>query len=404
MKKQKGFFDSLPINSLAAAAIAVFFLQVLLVLYYNNFSLTFPNIETFRSFEKAAKFADSGFKSFAATGDAKETQGIIYPVIISAVYKLAGKASVITFAYIFAFAVFFISAAAFYKVSREVLPQAGLWPVLLVFSTMPYIILGAYSGGDGMLVLLLLSLNLYYSVFGLKNGSYTGAVVTAVLLLLTTRIGMAFGAAALLFAGFKYMEKGFKKDAPRMFYILLGVSFILMLVFSAFTFIDKFAIESLQEKGILNTRTFMVDTFFKDGFLWSKAVCPLLALFFFFAVFTGTSKEMSDKKAGFYSYAAMITAAALSVEMTAVFSDVTVTHLYMAPFFIVLGIAGLSGAAEISELLAGNNKNMKNAVFYSVIAFIILFNFMLYFSRTVENNNKIKFIAYDRTVQNFVER
>jgi len=177
-----------------------------------------------------------------------------------------------------------------------------------------------------------------------------------------------------------------------------------LLIFSAFTFIDKFAIESLQEKGILNTRTFMVDTFFKDGFLWSKAVCPLLALFFFFSIFTGVSREMADKKGGFYSYAAMITAAALSIEMTAVFSDVTVTHLYMAPFFTVLGIAGLSGAADISGLLSGSNKNIKNGVFYSVIAFIILFNFMLYFSRTVENNNRIKFIAYDRTVQNFVER
>jgi len=404
MKKQKGFFEGLPVNALAAAAVAVFFVQVLLILYYNNFNLTFANIETFRSFEKAAKFADSGFKSFEAIGDSKETQGILYPAVIAAVYKLAGKSSVIIFAYIFAFAAFFISAAAFYKVSRDVLPEAGLWPVLLIFSTMPYVILGSYSGGDGMLILLLLSLNLYYSVFSVKNKMYTGALITGILLLLTTRIGMVFGGAALIFAGYKYMENNFKKEAPRVFYTLLALSFILFFVFSAFTFIDKFAIESLQEKGILNTRTFMADTFFKDGFLWSKAVCPLLALFFFFALFTGTAKEMAERKSGFYSYAALITAAALSVEMTAVFSDVTVTHLYISPFFLILGTAGLAGASEISGLLAGKDKNGKSALFYGVIAFIILFNFLLYFSRAVENNNKIKFIAYDRIVSNFVER
>jgi hypothetical protein len=406
MKTKDGILSGIPVNAVVILAMSVFVVQVFLVLFYNNFNLTLANIESFYSLDKAVQFADSGLKVFSGAQSVKETDGILYPAVMALIYKLLGKNLVLPVIYVLSFLAFSLCTAVFYKLAAEFFGAAYAMIMSVVFVTIPPVILGLYSGGDVLGVFTLFSLNLYYLKFSVEKKRFTGAFVTGALLLLTNLTGAMFGVCAIAYALIKKSEKKAKQNYGPVLWGVLGTCAAIFSVVLAYVFIDKFSIDWLQERGMFNSRTFFVDTFLKDGFIWSKAVCPVMAALFFVYLFIKLAEDAKSRAITINYYFLLVSLAAVLMGFFSSFPDGRLTHLFVSPFFLVMALCACGGALEVSGMFQDKKGGIfsRQNLLYGMMVFMIVYNGMLYFGKAIENDNRIKFIANEKIVENFTER
>lgn len=406
MKSKTKFFNEAPVNIIIIPVLFMFLLQAFMSMFYNNSSLTFYSIHSFHSLSKAEILADTNWTNFGQKiPGLKEINGFLYPVIVSFIIKLAGKYNVIPLLYVISFFVYLFISIVFYKVAYRFL--GGRYPILatVIFIISAPVMLSVFSGADILFINLLFVLNIYYIYFYIPVKHYKPAIIVSVLLLLTNYTGIIYGLSSLFFIILCINEKRIKENFTKNLFIILSGFILFCIVFCGYVFIDDFS-PSFFEKNILsNTKTFFVDTFFKDGFLWAKIIPPFLSVFFFMSLYIRSSKEIREKKISFSIYILIISIVCVIMEFFSVFSVKTDTFLFISPFLFLLILLSIDGIFYTIELL-----KIKNAVFsrsnllLGLILFVILYNMVWTFTITVEKNNDIRQHQGNIYVEKFFEK
>lgn len=407
MKKGSGFLKAVPINVLITIALAVFVVQTVFVMYYNENNLAFASREAYNSLAKAASMAESGFASVdRSIPFQKEANGFLYPVLAALLHMVTGSYGLIAVLYVIEFVMMLFILVVFYKVFPFVNPGRSALAGTLLFVTLAPVSLSVFSGGDVSLVFLLFALNVWFAVYSVEKGHYTGLFVTAGLLCLCGYTGIVFALPSLVYAFLKLMAKSVRKNYVLLTAGALVVTAVVSKALMAVTFIPSFTMEFLQQSGIFDTKTFLVDTFFKDGFLWSKAVPPFLGLFFFFAVVMDAIEEAKAKKTTQVTFFVLVTAAAMIMNMFAAFSKTTDTTMFVPPFYFVMSLYAFKGIASFASLFKGKREGAltPNNILYGLLVFVIFYNSIMLFTKTFERANKLRFMAGNAYYEKFIER
>jgi hypothetical protein len=400
------FFKDAPVNRIIIAALAVFLVQAALSMYYNNNALTFSGIEAFYSLNKAGALADMDIaKAFNEPGR-RESDSLLYPVLIAPVYKLAGRANAVAAVYVLDLLLFAVTLLLFYKIALRFLGKEAAFISMAIYAASAPVELGAFSGTASALSIMLFAAALYFSVFSVEKKKYSGFSASLILMALNGWAAAVFAACFLVFAVMKANEKKLRKNYGAVLsYTLAGLAAAsAALLF--WVFVENFSFDYLKNNGMLDIKTWMVDAFFKDGFLWSKALPPFLAVFFYIALFVKAGAEIKKSEVSDYTLVLLLSVAALVMEFAAGFSPRPGTYLFMPQFFICLIICAVAGVREFSAYfeLRKNPYFTAGNIFLGIIIFMLLYSCIYTFNRTIERNGNIQYIAGDAAVSRYMER
>jgi hypothetical protein len=133
---------------------------------------------------------------------------------------------------------------------------------------------------------------------------------------------------------------------------------------------------------------------------------PFFAVLFYVSFFIRLAGEIKSKKAGFAVYSAAIVLAAVLMEFFSTFSAGADPVLFMAPFYFVMVLYGVSGAMDISSFMQQKKIPGFSAsgIFYGLMALLLIVNLLFLFNKSVERNNAIKNISGSPYVDKFIER
>ncbi len=401
------FFKGLPLNGIIITALAIFIFQAALSMYYTNNALMFPDIEAFNSINKSAAIADLDFsKAFRDLPSKKWSNGMLYQLVLSPVCKLSGKSSMISVIYVLDLAMFAMLLIIFYKIALDFLGRELSFIAMLLFGISPPVMLGAFSGAETALTMLLFGASFYCAYFLVPKKKYTGLLVFSALMLLNGWISAAFGAAFLIYALLKVNDKTNRKNFPVVFTATLAVFGVVVAALSAYVFIQNFSMEYLRNNGLFDVKTWTVDSFFRDGFLWSKSLPMFFTVFFYMAFFIMVSSELREKTAGIMTLVSLLALTALLAGFFAAFEPLSRTYLFITPFYFCLYLVGMKGINDFSQYLEMKKNPYFTArnLLYGFVVFFVLYSAVMSFNRTVEADNSIQYIAGDGSVSKYLER
>lgn len=405
MKNYLKNFENFPVNFLLFILLAVFILQITITMFYSNGIITFSSKYGFYSLDRAAEFADSNFTLMRFdTNYKKEMNGFLYPFLLSIFYKIAGKTNMVSIIYVLSFVVFFIITAIFYKIAFDILGKEVALLATVVFVTAAPVILAIYSGADVVMVFLLFALDIYFLYYNVERRDYTAAIIISAILLICNFTSAIFGLVALTYIFYRFFGKKIKQNYYKVLIFVLFGFFIIVLIILSFVFVPNFSYENLQKLKIFEEKTFFVDTFFTDGFLWSKVFAPFLALFFYVGLFVKTYNEFKNKQITFNFFVLLLTISALLIEFFSTFSHETDTLFFISPFYFIFILYACYGVVYFADLLLKNKVASRNLLFTGIFIFIILYNIIISFNKTIEQNNNIRFIINESYIQKFLEK
>ena len=401
------FFKGVPVNGIIITALVVFMFQAVMSMYYNNNALMFPNIEAFNAMNKASAAAEFDYsKVFKDLPSKKWANGTLYQVIIAPVCKLAGKSNAISAIYILDLLMFAALLLIFFKIADDYTGRGLGFIATLLFAVSPPVMLGAFSGAETALSMLLFAAAFYHAYFMLPKKKYTGMLIFSALLLLNGWVSAVFGLAFLLYAVLKANEKKNAKRLPAVWAWSFGLFAVISSAVLIFVFINNFSLEHLRNNGLLDVKTWTVDSLFRDGFLWSKSIPMFFTLFFYIGFFIYAAADLKYRSTGIITLTALLTTAALLTGFFATFEPSSRTHMFVAPFYMVLYLVGIKGLGEF----AGYMEMKKNPYFteknilYGFIMFFLIYSVIMGFNRTIEADNLIQYITGDGSVSKYLER
>ncbi len=405
MAKKQGLMADVPLNAISLMAVFIFVLQAGLVMFYNSNNLTFTHIEAYRAIDAGNEALASGFKTdFRPNRENPEISGFIYPFISGAISLAVGKTNTVVVIHMLALCAMFFSMVFIYKAALAVEKRAVI-PAVLLFATTAPLILGIFSGTDVIITILIVSALFYYGI-NLGRKDYAVYFTLNALLFVNGAHGIAFGSAFLAFGMLRLSGNGFRKN--RFVYFTAAIVASVAAATLAFwgAFIKKFDIMAMEQQGVLSTTTMYVDSFFRDGFLWSKMVPFFMSVIFLFALFWGVKKEYEEYKPGIFMLAALLTAAGIVPQIFSVFRNEADTTLFASPFYVAFVLTGAFGLVMTASIAADKkDKNMQfNNVLYGLLVFVILYNLIIFAGRAVENAQKIKYIVPDPVASKYLER
>jgi hypothetical protein len=396
-----------PINGIIATALVIFIFQAVMSMYYNNNALMFPDIEAFNSINKAAAAADFDFiKVFKDLPSKKWSDGFLYQLCLSPFCRLAGKSNTISAVFILDLIMFAALLLIFYRVALDYLGGELSFISMLLFAISPPVMLAAFSGAETALTMLLFAAAFYHAYFSLPRKKYAGLLVFSILMLFNGWIPAAFGLAFLIYAVLCAGEKKNRKHMPAIFIWAIGVYAVAVSAIFIYVFMHNLSIDYLRNNGLLDVKTWTVDSLFKDGFLWSKSAPMFFTVFFYIAFFTGISGELKEKTAGIFKLTAFLAAAAFLAGFFSCFEPVSRTYLFVSPFYFCLYLCAMKGLDDFS----GYMEMKKNPYFtarnllYGFVMFFILYSVIMSFNRTVEADNYIQYMTGDGSVSKYLER
>jgi len=405
MKNYFKNFENLPVNLLLFILLAVFIVQIAITMFYSNGIITFTTKYGFYSLDRAAEFADSNFSSMRFdTNYKKEMNGFLYPFLLSIIYKIAGKTNMVPIIYVFSFVAFFIITAIFFKMSSDIFGKEIALFATIVFITAAPVILSIYSGADVVMVFLLLAIDIYFLYYNIEKKDYTPAIIVSIILMICNFTSAIFGLAALTYIFCIIFSKKIKQNYYKVLIFIFLAFVIAVSVLLFFIFVPDFSFVNLQKLKIFEEKTFYVDTFFPDGFLWSKVFAPFLALFFYVGLFIKIYNEFKNKQITFNFFVLLLTISAMLIEFFSTFAHETDTLFFISPFYFVFILYACYGIMYFTDLLLKNKVANKNLLFTGLFIFIILYNIIISFNKTIEQNNNIRFIINESYVQKFLEK
>ncbi|MCE5300745.1 MAG: hypothetical protein LLG37_07750 [Spirochaetia bacterium] len=404
---KKGLMKGLPVNMIAALSLGVFLTVTGLMMYYNNNALVFPDIEAYLSLNKAGEIADSDFLHFfnPPTQGKKESNGFLYPAVLSVFHKILGRANMVPFILVIDLTVFALLLALFYRIARIVLPGGMAQRALAAYSLTAPVVLGAFSGSDAVLSMTAFMFCLYFAVTSVEAKKYTGLVVSACVLALTGYIGAAFAACFLTYALLKKCEKAVRKNYIPAISRVFGILAIFFCLLFFYVFVEKFSAEYLRNNGFFDIKTYTVDSFFKDGFLWSKVLPPFFTVFYFVALFVMTASEAGEKKAGPGVLFCLLSMTALLVDFFSMFAPGARSYIYLAQFFPVVILPAVKGIHDVAVFLDDRKiKGLrKESLITGFMIFFLLYSAIFTFNRVVEADAAAQYIVGDSKVSKYLE-
>jgi hypothetical protein len=403
----KKFFKDMPVTRIIILSAALFIFEAVMSMYYNNNSIIFPDIEAFNSFNRAEALSNMDMSGGIRDLPAKRwSNGSLYTFILAPLHKIAGKSNVIVIVYIFDLAIFAFILFAFYKVAADLSGKETALISMFLFGLSPPIVLGVFSGADVAVTMLLFAGAFYHAYFSLPSKKYTGFMVFSLLLLLNGFVPAVFGLAFLAYGSIKFFEKKNRRNHQIAMWGTLAAFAVVASIILAYVFIENFTAEYMKNNGLLDVKTWTVDAFFKDGFLWSKYAPSFFVLFFYISFFIKISAELKDKTAGIMTLTMFLATAALLAGFFSNFAPPSRSYLFTSPFFFCLFLVGINGLMDFSkymEMKKTVNFSAAN-IFYGFMIFMIIFNIILCFNRTVEADNMIQYITGDSSVSKYLER
>ncbi len=402
MNKIFNNIKGLPFNLLLFVLSAIFIFQVAMVMFYSNNVITFSNKYSYYSINRAADFADANFTSMKFDINFnKEINGFLYPFLVSFFYKITGKNNIVPLLYVLIFIIFLIISIIFYIVSERFLSkEISIFATMFFVTSMP-VIISIYSGTDVILTFLLIALNIYFLIFDVERKQYKGALITSFLLFLCSFTAMIFGFISIIYVIFKFFQKSIKRNYSKSLAIVFAIFLVICSIFFYYVFAEK---QDIQKTPFFETKTFFVDTFLKDGFLWSKLFASFVGLFFYIGIFIKVFSDIKNREITFNIYSLFLTIAVLLVEFFSTFSRETETLFFISPFSFVFILYTSYGLYYFSLIFIREKGINKNILFWGLFLFIIFFNIILVFNKTVEQNNNIRFIANEFYIQKFMEK
>ncbi len=402
MERYFRIIKDVPVNLLLFLLGFVFVFQVSLTMFYSNNIVTFSNKFSFYSINRAVDFADSNFTTMKFDINyKKEINGVLYPFVISFLYKIVGKNNIVPLLYVMSFLVFFIISIFFYVVSEKFSGrEISLFSTILFITSMP-VIISIYSGTDVVLTFLLFALNIYFLIFDVERRKYKGALITSFLLFFCSLTSAILGFISLLYIGLKFFNKKIKTDYNKIISVTFILFFIICAVFLFYILAEK---KDLQKTPLFETKTFFVNTFFKDGFLWSELFAPFVGLFFYIGMFIKVFGDIKNKEITFNIYSLFLTVAVLLMEFFSTFSSETETIFFISPFYFIFVLYACYGLYYFSLIIMKVKNINKNFIFTGLFLFVLFYNVILVFNKSVEQNNNIRFIANEFYIQKFMEK
>ncbi len=407
MSKKTALFKGVPLNLILITALVVFIFQVYLTMFYGSHTFIFPDIEAYYQLNSAAQAVETGFKQPGESiPSEKYVNGPLYYALLLPLYALFGEGNLAAALFVVSFFALILMGAAFYKTSEAFSGKEGAVWGAAAFLVSPAVAASVFSGTDVVVVFILLSLNAYFCLLRLPVKKYSGFFITAFLLLLSGYTGAVFGLAALIYGAMKINEKKVKKHNTAFYGAAFGLAAAAAVIISIKVFVPSFSMEVMQDTPFLNTKTFKVSTFFKSGFLWSELLPVFFVLFFYFYLIPGFIKELNAKRAGFFTYSALLLACALLMEFFSVFSREADPVLFITPFTFIIYILGAAGIAEFAGFISPKKTNVftKNNILSGIMIFVILYGAVLSFTTAVERKNNIQYITGSKYVQKFTGR
>ncbi|HDQ26750.1 MAG TPA: hypothetical protein ENN43_08420 [bacterium] len=405
-QKKESMFRGVPVNFILIPLALVFAMHAGLIMYYNG-ALIFTGIESYFSLHRASEIAAANFTDLAAKAPLKkEMNGYLYPLIVSLIAKAGGSANLVMILYILGLGVFGFTSALFYRAADRLMGGTAAFAALLVYMTAAPVILAHFSGGDVLLLFALFALNAYHAFFSVPAGRYKGIIITAVLMALVSMPGAVYALASLVYAAAHARKKRFAKAYAAQWGIHLGVFILPALAILSYTFIDRWNAEFFSASALVNTKTFMVDTFFKDGFLWSKTLPFFFAVFFYITLFVKAADDIKARRVSFITYCLFMTAAALLLGFFAMLPASTDTLYFMAPFYFIIVLIGAAGIKEFAGYmnLQGKTVFTREHILYGLLVFMLMYNVLFSFAKITERAAAARHIAGHEYVQKFIER
>jgi hypothetical protein len=216
---------------------------------------------------------------------------------------------------------------------------------------------------------------------------------------------MIYGLISIFYIVLSINEKKLKDNYIKNMLLILSCFFVFCILFCGYIFIDEISPSFIQKNVLTNTKTFFVDSFFKDGFLWSKLLPPFFSIFFFISICMRYMNEIKEKKVSFVTFILLNSIAAFIMEFFAIFSVNTDTFLFISPFLFFLILSGIDGIFYIIELIQIKNTIFsKSNIILGLILFIILYNMFWTFTVAVEKNNNIRAQHSNMYVERFFEK
>jgi hypothetical protein len=407
MKAKDSYFRDVPYNGIIIAALAVFLMQITMMLYYNRSVFVFSNIESYFSLNKAADIADSPGQIFTKNLDGKkDANGFLYPVAEAVVLKIVGSSNVVMAVYMMDFLMFILILVAFYRVALGVVGREYVFLSTLVFAASAPAVTSMFSGSDITLLFLLFALNLYQAYYMVPQKKYGWSLALSALMCMSGYIGALFGACFIIYAWMKMSEKQVKKNYAAILGWTAGLFTVAASALLLYVFVETFTMDYLKNNGLLDIKTFFVDTFFKDGFLWSKLVPPFFSIFFFLGMFTGLNTEFRERQVSFTLLAGFLTLASLLAGFYSMFSARSFTYLFGAPFYMVLFLFGSRGLVDLASYLDDKKARgfSKASIIAGVMVFMILYNLVFTFTKIAELSGNIHYLTGDTKVSRFFEQ
>lgn len=401
------FLKGVPLNGIIITALVIFIFQAVVSMYYNNNALMFPDIEAFNSINKAAALSDLDIsKAFKDLPSRKWTNGILYQVVISPVYKLAGKNNIISAVYILDLIIFAALLLLFYKLAQDFLGQELSFISMLLFGLSPPVMLAAFSGTETAMTMFLFAAAFYCAYFSLPRKKYAGLLVFSLLMILNGWISAAYGLAFLVYMLLKNGEKKNKKNSTVILSWAIGIYAVVVSAIFVYVFIQNFSMEYLRNNGLFDVKTWTVDSLFKDGFLWSKSVPMFFTVFFYIAFFIRISAGLKSKTFDIMTLVAFVMTSALLSGFFSCFEPQSRTYLFVTPFYFCLYLIGVKGVDDFSVYMEMKKNQFFTArnLLYGFIMFFVLYSSIMAFNRTIEADNTIQYIAGDGSVSKYLER
>ena len=403
---RSGFFKNAPVNTIIITALAVFLVQAALSMYYNNNAMTFSGIESFYSLNRAGDLAELDITKAANEPGKRENLSLLYPVLLAPIYKIAGKANIVPVVYVVDLLLFAVTLFMFYGLAVYFTGKETAVITMIIYALSAPVELGAFSGAAVPLSIMLFAAAFYFAVFPDEKRGYLWLVITSALLALNGWTAAVFAACFLLFAWMKSNEKKIKKNYKTFLPSAIAALAVLSTAVLLWVFVQNFSYDYLKNNGLLDIKTWMVDAFFKDGFLWGKVLPPFIPLFFYLALYLKAGSEIKKSEVSGFTLILLLSTAALAMEFASVFSAEQGTYMFMPPFFICVIIGAIAGVREFA-LYFEVKKNAyftSNNILYGFIIFIVLYSCIYTFNRTVERNGNIQYIAGDAAVSKYMER
>ena len=275
MEKNKGIFEATPVFKIFMTALLVTFVAAAFSAFYNNYSPAFNNSFSYQTFDRAATIANANFMSTGGNASAiKEVGGILYTYLLAGIYKIAGAGVIVAIVYLLALAAFFFTLLMFYKLGKAILGEAYAFLAVVVFAVSTPVVLAATGGTEVWLTMLLFSLNIYFLYFEVEKNQYKGALITSGIMCLNGYFGIVFGGVSIVYTILQMNSKIIKKYYLETMGWTAAVLGLMCAALFVYIFMGNFTPETFDASAIFRNTTFYVDSFFKDGFLWSKLFPP----------------------------------------------------------------------------------------------------------------------------------